>query len=83
MIAALYLIPALNLAGVPPMSGFLGKLGLMEASAQRGTGLDWLLIGTGIVTSILTLYAVMRVWKMVFLGRSPQNHCLKTSSEGQ
>lgn len=81
VIAALYLIPALNLAGVPPMSGFLGKLGLMEASAQRGTGLDWLLIGTGIVTSILTLYAVMRVWNMVFWQEPPEplpeNDCPK------
>ena len=72
LIAALYLIPALNLAGVPPMSGFLGKLGLMEASAQRGTGLDWLLIAAGIITSILTLYAVTRVWNMVFWQEAPE-----------
>ncbi|MGO1590763.1 MAG: Na+/H+ antiporter subunit D [Ancrocorticia sp.] len=81
LIAALYLIPALNLAGIPPMSGFLGKLGLMEASAHRGTGLDWLLIAAGIITSILTLYAVIRVWNMAFWQEAPdplpENDCPK------
>ncbi|MCI1675837.1 MAG: Na+/H+ antiporter subunit D [Ancrocorticia sp.] len=72
MIAALYLIPALNLAGVPPLSGFLGKIGLMQASASRGTAMDWALIAAGIVTSLLTLYAVIRVWVMAFWQVAPE-----------
>ncbi|MFT0847719.1 Na+/H+ antiporter subunit D [Actinomycetaceae bacterium L2_0104] len=71
-IAILYLIPALNLAGVPPMSGFLGKLGLMQASATRGEPIDWALIAAGIITSILTLYAVIRVWNMAFWQKAPE-----------
>ena len=72
LIGALYLIPALNLAGIPPMSGFLGKIGLMEASASRGTAIDWALIAAGIVTSLLTLYAVIRVWNMAFWQEAPE-----------
>lgn len=71
VIAVLYLIPALNLAGIPPLSGFLGKFGLMQASATRGTPLDWALIAAGIITSILTLYAVIRVWNMAFWQKAP------------
>ncbi|MDO4888939.1 MAG: Na+/H+ antiporter subunit D [Actinomycetaceae bacterium] len=71
-IAVLYLIPALNLAGIPPMSGFLGKLGLLQASASRGTGLDWALVAVGLVTSLLTLYAVIRVWNMAFWQEAPE-----------
>src|SRR5690606_8125472 len=31
VLAILLLIPAFNLSGIPPMSGFLGKLGLLQA----------------------------------------------------
>ncbi|MCF2706149.1 Na+/H+ antiporter subunit D [Arcanobacterium haemolyticum] len=72
LISALYLVPALNLAGIPPMSGFLGKVGLMEASASKGTAMDWALIAAGIVTSLLTLYAVIRVWNMAFWQEAPE-----------
>ena len=66
LLGVLFLIPALNLAGVPPMSGFLGKLGLIQASAAVGGPLDWTLIAGGLVTSLLTLYALLRAWSMAF-----------------
>lgn len=66
VIAALYLIPALGLAGIPPMTGFLGKVGLISASAQSGQAIDWWMIGAGLVTSLLTLYAVLRAWNLAF-----------------
>lgn len=66
VIAALYLVPALGLAGIPPMTGFLGKVGLVSASAARGEPLDWWLIGAGLVTSLLTLFAVLRAWNLAF-----------------
>ncbi|MGV9189338.1 Na+/H+ antiporter subunit D [Arcanobacterium canis] len=71
-IAALYLIPALNLAGIPPLSGFFGKVGLIGASADRGWGIDWVLIAAGLVTSLLTLYAVTRAWNMTFWQDAPE-----------
>src|ERR1700712_4806048 len=36
ILAILFFIPAMNLAGVPPLSGFLGKVGLFEAGVQDG-----------------------------------------------
>lgn len=65
-LAALYLVPALNLAGVPPMSGFLGKLGLVEASVQIDSPLAWLTMGAGLLSSLLTLYAMTKAWNMAF-----------------
>jgi len=66
LIALLFFIPALNLGGIPPFSGFIGKLALFQAAAEQGTWLAWALIGAGAVVSLLTLYALMRVWNMAF-----------------
>src|SRR5690554_5050728 len=66
VIAMLYFIPALNLGGIPPFSGFLGKLALFEATAAEGSVLGYVLIGTGALVSLLTLYALVRVWNMAF-----------------
>lgn len=66
VIAVLFLIPALNLGGIPPFSGFIGKLALFQATAEQGTVLAWVLIGTGALVSLLTLYALMRVWNLAF-----------------
>lgn len=66
LIAVLFFIPALNLGGIPPFSGFLGKAGLLIAGAQQGGWVVWVLIVGSVLTSLLTLYALMRVWNMAF-----------------
>ncbi|MBC7590595.1 MAG: Na+/H+ antiporter subunit D, partial [Salinibacterium sp.] len=66
LIAMLFFLPALNLGGIPPFSGFIGKLALFQASAQQGSVLAYILIGAGAFVSLLTLYALIRVWNMAF-----------------
>ncbi len=66
LLAALYFLPAINLGGLPPFSGFLGKMALFSAAAQVGTPIMMVLIGGGVVTSLLTLYALMRAWNLSF-----------------
>ena len=65
-IAILFIISALNLVGVPPFSGFVGKLGLAESSVQSASVAAWCLLAGGLITSLLTLYAVVKVWNRVF-----------------
>ena len=65
-LAGLYLVPALNLGGIPPFSGFLGKTALLQAGVADGSVLAWVLVGGGVLTSLLTLYAVARVWTRAF-----------------
>jgi multicomponent Na+:H+ antiporter subunit D len=66
LVAVLFFIPALNLGGIPPFSGFIGKLGLFQAAAVQGDALAYTLIGGGALVSLLTLYALVRVWNLVF-----------------
>ncbi len=66
VLAVLYFLPAINLGGLPPFSGFIGKFALFEAAASVGTPLMIVLIVGGIVTSLLTLYALMRAWNLAF-----------------
>ncbi|MCV2491059.1 Na+/H+ antiporter subunit D [Geodermatophilus sp. YIM 151500] len=66
VLATLFLVPALNLAGIPPLSGFLGKLGLLQAGVEAGGVLPALLVAGSVVTSLLTLLAVSRVWTRAF-----------------
>ncbi|MEU8298360.1 Na+/H+ antiporter subunit D [Micromonospora sp. NPDC048909] len=66
LVAVLFFVPAMNLAGVPPFSGFLGKLGLLQAGVAAGGPLPWALVAAGAVTSLLTLYVASRVWNIAF-----------------
>ncbi|OBG17590.1 Na+/H+ antiporter subunit D [Mycolicibacterium celeriflavum] len=66
LLAFVFVVPALNLGGIPPFSGFIGKVALLEAGAQDGSVLAWALVGGGVVTSLLTLYVVARVWTKAF-----------------
>lgn len=66
LLAVLYFVPAINLGGIPPFSGFIGKFALFEAAASVGSPMMMVLIFSGIVTSLLTLYALMRAWNLAF-----------------
>ncbi|SIO84168.1 Na+/H+ antiporter subunit D [Nocardiopsis sp. JB363] len=66
LLAILFFIPAMNLGGIPPLSGFLGKVGLMQAGVEAGTPLAYTLVGASVLTSLLTLYVIARVWNYAF-----------------
>ncbi|WP_412100043.1 Na+/H+ antiporter subunit D [Corynebacterium aurimucosum] len=77
LIAILYFIPAMNLGGIPPFSGFLGKIMLLQAGANEGSWMSWVLIGGAVVTSLLTLYVMVLVWAKGFLrdrGDAPEGN---------
>jgi multicomponent Na+:H+ antiporter subunit D len=72
LLGTLYFLPAMNLAGIPPFSGFLGKLGLLQAGIALGTPLAYVLVIGGVIASLLTLVAMARVWNRAFW-RKPED----------
>ncbi len=66
VLAFVFVVPALNLGGIPPFSGFIGKVALLEAGSESGSVLAWLLVAGSVITSLLTLYVITRVWTKAF-----------------
>lgn len=66
VLAVLFFVPAMNLAGIPPFSGFLGKLALVQAGVEPAEPLAYVAVGAAIVTTLLTLYAIAKAWNRAF-----------------
>ncbi|KKF00207.1 Na+/H+ antiporter subunit D [Mycolicibacterium obuense] len=66
VLAFVFVVPALNLGGIPPFSGFIGKVALLEAGSESGSVLAWMLVAGSVITSLLTLYVIARVWTKAF-----------------
>jgi multicomponent Na+:H+ antiporter subunit D len=73
--AALAMVPIFSLAGVPPLSGFLGKLAILEGAF--GAGAYWV-GGTVLVVGLLTLLSMGRTWADAFWGPSASGADLST-----
>lgn len=63
VVAVLFLVPALGLAGVPPLSGFVPKVALAQAGFADG---QTIIVAVGLVVSLLSLFSVMKIWIGVF-----------------
>jgi multicomponent Na+:H+ antiporter subunit D len=63
VVAVLFLVPALSLAGIPPLSGFVAKFSLVSAGTAEHS---WTIVVVGIVVSLLTLFSMMKIWSGVF-----------------
>ena len=67
LLAVLFLLPALSLAGIPPFSGFVAKLALVDA----GIGAEaYAVVAVSLVVSLLTLYSMSKIWANAFWGRT-------------
>ncbi|MGW0784563.1 Na+/H+ antiporter subunit D [Streptomyces sp. NPDC002913] len=71
LLAVLFFLPAMNFAGIPPLSGFIGKLGLMRAGVADGSAWAWVLVAGATVSSLLTLYVMAKIWNLAFWRTEP------------
>jgi multicomponent Na+:H+ antiporter subunit D len=66
VIAALFAVPALSLAGMPPFSGFFAKLAVVRA----GVGAEaYVVVAASLVAGILTILSMNKIWAGVFWGK--------------
>jgi multicomponent Na+:H+ antiporter subunit D len=67
-LAVLFLVAALSLAGIPPLSGFFAKLLLIRAGLEAG---HYTIVATALVVSVLTLYSMVKIWTEAFWKSPP------------
>jgi multicomponent Na+:H+ antiporter subunit D len=65
MIAVLFALPALSIAGLPPFSGFVGKFALVGSGIEAD---EWAIVAVSLLVSLLTMYVMVRIWSGVFWG---------------
>lgn len=63
--AIVFLVAALSLAGIPPLSGFVAKLTLVVAAWEAG---QVAAVVVAIVVSLFTVQSMMKIWGKTFLG---------------
>lgn len=67
LLALIFFFAAFSLAGIPPSSGFISKLGLLENALAAE---QWLIAAVSLVVSLLTLMSMVRLWQNAFTGRA-------------
>ncbi len=68
LIAALFAIPALSLAGLPPFSGFVAKFAVISAGIEAAS---IPIVVAALAAGALTLLSMAKIWLGVFWGSSP------------
>jgi multicomponent Na+:H+ antiporter subunit D len=69
-LGVLFLIPALSLAGIPPLSGFFAKLMLIVDGLSTA---HYVIAGTALAVGLLTLFSMTKIWSEVFWKPVPDN----------
>lgn len=64
----LFLVQAMSLAGLPPLSGFWGKLMIIQEGFRQQ---EWVLVTLSLGASALTLLSMLKIWLGAFWAGEP------------
>ncbi len=70
-LGVLFLVAALSLAGLPPLSGFFAKLLIIWAGIEAEA---WGLVAVAAVVGLLTLYSMVKIWAEAFWKAPPDDN---------
>lgn len=70
-LAACFLLTALSLAGLPPLSGCWAKLMLVRSGLEIGSKSAVIVVATSLVVGLLTLISMMKIWNEAFWKPAP------------
>lgn len=69
LLSLLFLIPAMSLAGLPPLSGFWAKLFVLKAGLDSQ---EYVAVGVAAAVGLLTLFSMLKLWNEVFWKPMPE-----------
>ena len=64
-LAVIFFLAAMSMAGMPPTSGFIGKLTLLQGAVS---GQQWGIAAVSLAVSFFTLMSMLRLWQKSFWG---------------
>lgn len=64
-----FIVAALSLVGIPPLSGFVAKFGLIRASLDAGV---YVAAAAAVIVSLFTLLSMLKIWNGAFWGSDPE-----------
>lgn len=68
LLAILFLIPAMSLAGIPPLSGFFAKFNLIKTGLLES---QYWVVAIALIVSLFTLYSMIKLWNQAFWKPAP------------
>jgi multicomponent Na+:H+ antiporter subunit D len=77
-VAVLFLVPALSLAGIPPLSGFFAKFSLVRAGLESE---QYWIVAAALGVSLLTLFSMIKIWNEAFWKADPKVASESSGSE--
>jgi Formate hydrogenlyase subunit 3/Multisubunit Na+/H+ antiporter, MnhD subunit len=72
-----FVLQAMSLAGLPPLSGFWGKFMIIQEGFTQG---QWVLVTLSLVASILTLMSMLKIWLGAFWKPAPEDRPVVTTA---
>jgi multicomponent Na+:H+ antiporter subunit D len=69
LLAGLFLVPGLSLAGIPPLSGFWAKFAVIKASLAVES---WAIAAVALAVGLWTLFSMMKIWSEAFWKPDPK-----------
>jgi multicomponent Na+:H+ antiporter subunit D len=69
-LALLFFIPAMSLAGIPPLPGFFGKFFLIKGGFEAQ---EYLITAVAILTGLFTLFSMVKIWNEAYWKKMPDD----------
>jgi len=69
LLAVLFFVPALSLAGIPPLPGFFGKFFLVKGGFEAS---EYIITGVAIITGLFTLFSMVKIWNEAYWKKLPE-----------
>lgn len=66
--ALLFFVPAMSLAGIPPLPGFFGKFFLIKGGFEAG---QYMITGVAILVGLFTLFSMIKIWNEAYWKKAP------------
>lgn len=70
LLAFAFVLPAMSLAGIPPLGGFFAKLLLARAGVEDGA---YIIVGAALAVGFFTMYSMVKIWNEVYAKLPPED----------